>query len=113
MYEEQTRPYGPQTARVAHHIFKHGSGRLVIFAAHTPPGFSSPRGPHPRGVQPHCPGPEEGTVKTHLLPPPHAPPPAPPRGPSPPPAPPGPSVPAPRAAPLTAPGLLRGARRQP
>jgi len=33
MYEEQTRPYGQQTARVAHHIFKHGSPRLVIFAA--------------------------------------------------------------------------------
>ena len=34
MYEEQTRPYGsPQTARVSHHIFKHGSPRLVIFAA--------------------------------------------------------------------------------
>lgn len=32
MYEEQTRPYGPQTARVAHHIFRHGSPRLTIFA---------------------------------------------------------------------------------
>jgi uncharacterized protein HemX len=36
MYQDQERttPYGPpQTARVAHHIFKHGSPRLVIFAA--------------------------------------------------------------------------------
>ncbi len=32
MYEDQTRPYSPQTARVAHHIFKHESPRLVIFA---------------------------------------------------------------------------------
>jgi|SRR5580704_4070677 hypothetical protein len=35
MYQDQDRttPYGPaQTARVAHHIFKHGSPRLVILA---------------------------------------------------------------------------------
>ncbi len=35
MYQDQERttPYGPpQTARVAHHIFRHGSSRLVIFA---------------------------------------------------------------------------------
>jgi hypothetical protein len=35
MYQDQERTasYGPpQTARVAHHIFKHGSPRLVIFA---------------------------------------------------------------------------------
>jgi hypothetical protein len=35
MYDQdRTTPYGPpQTARVAHHIFKHGSPRVVIFAA--------------------------------------------------------------------------------
>lgn len=33
MYEDGTRPYSPQTARVSHHIFRHSSPRLVIFAA--------------------------------------------------------------------------------
>jgi hypothetical protein len=33
MYEDQTRPYSPQAARVSHHIFRHGSPRLAIFAA--------------------------------------------------------------------------------
>jgi hypothetical protein len=32
--QERTAPYAsPQTARVAHHIFRHGSPRVVIFAA--------------------------------------------------------------------------------